>query len=99
MPAPTPVDPWSVGLMALGGVAQQAMRPNMAQSGGNNAITYDNSGFVVSVGSSGATSSAKSGIPSVADALGATSGAIGGILSNPLLLILIGVGVYFYMKD
>ncbi len=85
MPA---VDPWSAGIMAAGSIASGALRDSTPQSQNNSfASGYDNSGFVVNIGSGSASASIdKSASP------------LAGLLKNPVLLIALALGAYLVMK-
>lgn len=80
--------------MALGSIAQPT--PVSSGASNNSSVQFDNSGFVVSVGSSG-TSSSKTGLPGAAQSMQAVTAGIGGLLGNPVLL-LIGVALFVYLK-
>ena len=83
------VDPWSAGIMAVGGVAQAAMQKTPAISGGSMSAAFDNSGFVVNTGS-GSASSSKSQLP--------TAGQLAGMLNHPLILLAVLAGFVWYME-
>jgi hypothetical protein len=94
--AGVPTDPWSAGLMALGSVAKVAAQP----AGPSSVIaptTFDNSGFVVNLGGGTATST-KTALPSAAQAVQAAAAGVGGLLSNPVLIIAVGLGLFLYLK-
>lgn len=93
--AGTPVDPWSAGLMAFGSIAGGAPPSQTATSG--NTVTFDNSGFNVSVGG-GTAQSTKTSLPTATQALGAAAGTAASVLSNPLVMIALGMALFLYLK-
>jgi hypothetical protein len=78
--------------MALGSLSKPA-GPSTAMMG---PTTFDNSGFVVNVG--GSAASTKTALPSAAQAVGAASAGLGALLSNPVIVIGIGLGLFLYLK-
>jgi hypothetical protein len=95
--AGVPVDPWSAGFMALGSIAS-APPPSMTGhlSSPN---TFDNSGFAVNVGGGTAqATSTKTALPSAAQAAQAVAAGAGSLLSNPAFIVVIGLGLYLYLK-
>lgn len=86
--------------MALGSVA----KPDNVSSGASNVntLTFDNSGFVVSVGRGATASSSKTSLPTpgqaVSQALGQAAAVSGGLLGNPLFIVAVGVGLFLYLK-
>lgn len=99
--AGTPIDPWSAGFMALGGIAQAAMQPGgpSSASGNSFAPSFDSSAWSVSIGSSGANgaTNAKTEAPGITSGAGAGN-LLGGLLSNPLILIALVAAVVLLRK-
>lgn len=93
--AAAPVDPWSAGLMALGGIAGGAPPSQTATSG--NTVNYDNSGWSVNVGP-GTANSTKTSLPTASQAVSAAAGATVSALSNPIVIIAVGVALFLYLK-
>ncbi|MGZ8301216.1 MAG: hypothetical protein ACXW3B_07215 [Telluria sp.] len=58
---------------------------------------FDNSGFVVNVGG-GSASSTKTAVPSAGEAVRAVASGFGGLLSNPAFVVLVGLGLFLYLK-
>lgn len=87
-------DPWTTGMMALGGVAQAAM-----QGGSSNTSTavFDNSGFVVNVGG-GSASSVKTAMPSPTETAQAAAYHAASVLSRPTTVILVALALFLYLK-
>ncbi|MYN45791.1 hypothetical protein GTP23_12110 [Pseudoduganella sp. FT93W] len=93
--AAAPTDPWSAGFMALGSVAKAA-----GPAGPSSAIStaaFDNSGFTVNVGG-GSASSNKTALPSPVQTMQAAAVHVGGLLSNPATVILVGLALFLYLK-
>jgi hypothetical protein len=81
---PVAVDPWSAGIMGASSVATAALDDKTNQTLNNSfSSKYDNSGFVVNIGSGSAT--------------GATSSPLG-ISQKNLMLIGLAVAFYFMRK-
>lgn len=81
--------------MALGSVASSGP-PAMTATSSNN-VNFDNSGWSVNIGG-GTASSTKTSLPTTTQAVGAAAGAAVSTLSNPLVIIAIGVAVFLYLK-
>ncbi|MEH6434241.1 hypothetical protein [Massilia sp. DD77] len=83
--------------MALGSIAGS---PPPSQTAALNSTTnFDNSGFVVNIGGGTATSTnAKTEMPTVRETARAVAAGAGSLLANPAFLVLIGVGLYLYLK-
>lgn len=94
MPA-VPTDPWSAGIMALGSIANSPPPSSNAQS--SNAVTFDNSGFSVSVGG-GTAQSTKSPLPNATAAVQHAVAGMGNLLSSPVTMIAIGLALFLYLK-
>lgn len=85
--------------MALGSIASAPGPNQTAALTANNA--FDNSGFVVNVGPGTASSTNNKTdpvMPSVRQAAQAVGAGIGGLLGNPVFVVLVGVGLYLYLK-
>jgi hypothetical protein len=94
--AGVPTDPWSAGFMALGSVAQAASQP-AGPSSVLSTTSFDNSGFVVNVGP-GTASSSKTTLPSASQVGQMAAAGVGGLLSNPVTVIAVGLALYLYLK-
>lgn len=82
--------------MALGSIAQAGKAaPSTAMNTSN--IAFDNSGFVVNVGS-GTASSSKAALPSAAQAVQGVAAGVGSLLGNPLVIVAVGLGLFLYLK-
>lgn len=81
--------------MALGSIANSPPPSSNAQS--STTVTFDNSGFAVNIGG-GTNSTAKTAIPTAAQAAGAVASAAGSALSNPLVIIAVGLALFLYLK-
>jgi hypothetical protein len=92
--AAVPTDPWSAGLMAVGSIANSPPPSSNAQS--STTVTFDNSGFAVSIG--GAATSTKTALPTAAQSVQQAAAGIGGLLSNPVTVIAIGLALFLYLK-
>ncbi|MGK5073246.1 hypothetical protein [Janthinobacterium sp. ZB1P44] len=95
--AGVPVDPWSAGLMAAGGIAKSAMQPGGPSSAGGNQQNndYDGSAWSVSVGTgSGSTSASATNAKTDSP----VSSAAAGLFKNPLLLIGLAAALYFVLR-
>lgn len=82
--------------MALGSVAKSVGGP-AGPSSVIAATNFDNSGFVVNVGD-GKASSGKTALPSPAQTAQAAAVHVGGLLSNPVTVILAGLALFLYLK-
>lgn len=94
--AAVPADPWTSGLMALGGVASGAVNDKTAMT--NQAgitTTVDNSGWAVNISGGNGTQTASS---EKAAPVAAVAAAANSLLKNPMVLLLIAVGLYAVLK-
>jgi hypothetical protein len=82
--------------MALGSVAQAAAQP-AGPSSVLSTTSFDNSGFVVNVGG-GTASSSKTALPTAAQSVQAAVAGVGGLLSNPMIVIGVGLALFLYLK-
>ncbi|WP_373986991.1 hypothetical protein [Duganella sp. BuS-21] len=93
-----PTDPWSAGFMALGSLAKAGSTPAGPSSAvQNSTAVFDNSGWSVNIGGGSATSS-KTELPSATQVAGAAAAHVGGLLSNPLFIIGVGIGLFLFLK-
>lgn len=81
--------------MALGSIAS-APPPSQTAALTSSAV-FDNSGWAVNVGS-GAATSEKTALPSAGETVKAVASGFGGLLNNPAFLVLVGVGLFLYLK-
>lgn len=81
--------------MALGSIANSPPPSSNAQS--STTVTFDNSGFAVNIGG-GQANTAKTSIPTAAQAAGAVAQAAGSALSNPLVIIGVGAFLFLWLK-
>jgi hypothetical protein len=95
--AAVPTDPYSAGLMAVASIANSPPPSSNAQSSTGN-ITFDNSGWAVNVGGTGTTANTSKATPAGA-AVQAVASTVGGLLSNPVVLVALGVGLILYLKQ
>jgi hypothetical protein len=82
--------------MALGSVATEASKP-AGPSTAQASFTYDNSGFVVNVGS-GSAASSKTSLPTASQAVQAVAAGAGSLLANPIFIIGVGLALFLYLK-
>jgi hypothetical protein len=85
-------DPWSVGLMALGGVATKAVTPGMATQTTSYSSVFDTSGWSINLGSGSATTSANKQTLPAAAAVSAS------VLQSPAVLLLGAVALVLFLK-
>jgi len=83
--------------MGMTSVATAALKPASSGATSTNSTAYDNSGFVVNIGG-GTANSSKTQLPTAAQTLGAAGAAAGSLLSNPIFIIALGVGVFLLLK-
>lgn len=98
------MEPYSAAFMAAGSVAQAALKPASASNSSPTTIAFDSSGFAVNVGS-GSASSSKTALPSpvqsaqaVMQGVGAVAAGVGGLFSDPLVIIGGAVALLFLMR-
>ena len=84
-------DPWSTGIMAGASVAEAALKPGMAQGAANYSSLFDDGGMTVNVGAG----SAKSSSSKTADPISAVAG---GLLKNPMLMLILGAIAIMMLK-
>ena len=94
--AAAPVDPWSAGFMALGSIAN-AGKAAPSSASQQSTAAFDNSGWVVNIGG-GTASSTKTALPTTSQALGAVAASAGSLLSNPIFIIGVGLGLFLILK-
>lgn len=97
-------DPYSSAFMAAGSVATAALKPASSSNNSTVTTTFDNSGFAVNTGA-GSASATKTALPSpiqsaraVAQGVGAVAAGVGGLFSDPLVIIGGAVALLFIMR-
>jgi hypothetical protein len=86
---PVAGDPYSAAFGAAASVAGAALKDTGVQSQQTqNDFGFDNSGWVLNIGSGSASNSQSKG----------ALGGLGQLLQNPMALLAIGVGVLLFMK-
>lgn len=91
---PLPADPWSAGIMAVGSVAGAAFQKTPNQSSANQQSSFDSSGWNVNVNSNGAHQTSSGGGKS----LGAGGLQLGSLLNSPLVIVGLGIAIYYVWK-
>jgi len=83
--------------MGLSSVATAALKPASSAAQQTNSSSFDNSGFVVNIGG-GTANSSKTQLPTPGQTLGAAAAHAGNLLSNPIFIIAVGVGLFLFLK-
>jgi hypothetical protein len=91
-------DPWSQGINAAAGVATAALKPAASEAHKTSSSAFDNSGWSVNIGPGASQSTNRTDLPSTAQALGAAAASGASLLSNPMFIIALGLGVFLFLK-
>lgn len=84
--------------MAVGGVATAALKPPSQTTNTGITSTFDNSAWSVNVGPGASQTTSKTDLPTTAQALGAAAASAGSLLSSPVFIIAVGIGLFLFLK-
>jgi hypothetical protein len=92
--------PWGAAIGAATQLGAEALKPVATNSANGGMYSFDSSGgFTLNIGSGSAVSTAtRTPMPSATQALQAVASGTGSLLSNPAVVVLIGVALFLYLK-